>query len=233
MQNLMDSHDTDRLASMIVNADTAKYSDPEKIAYNMNGISGPPPAYKIRRPNARERAIQRLVVLFQMTYVGAPMIYYGDEAGMWGNNDPDDRMPMVWADLKFAPQSIDPRGKARQADDVAFDDGLFKFYKAAIELRRTHTVLRRGEFRMAGAFDEARTFAFQRRLDAENLLVVLNRSEQPQSVRIELPAEDAATFAKAKAIFTTSGEATVIGVEPAAGGVTIRLPARTGAVIAP
>ena len=50
-----------------------------------------------------------------MTYVGAPMIYYGDEAGMWGGHDPDDRMPMVWADLQYDPQAIDPRGDEREA----------------------------------------------------------------------------------------------------------------------
>ena len=37
-----------------------------------------------------------MVALFQFTYVGAPMMYYGTEAGMWGADDPCDRMPMVW-----------------------------------------------------------------------------------------------------------------------------------------
>ncbi len=73
------------------------------------------PNYAIRRPDEGERAIQRLVVLMQMTAVGAPMIYYGDEAGMWGATDPDDRQPMVWADLKYASQTIDPRTGSRAA----------------------------------------------------------------------------------------------------------------------
>ena len=34
-----------------------------------------------------------------MTYVGAPMIYYGDEVGMWGADDPSCRKPMLWDDL--------------------------------------------------------------------------------------------------------------------------------------
>ena len=50
-----------------------------------------------------------------MTYVGAPMIYYGDEAGMWGAGDPDDRMPMIWKDLQYQPQTIDPRGHDARA----------------------------------------------------------------------------------------------------------------------
>ena len=160
------------------------------------------------------------------------MIYYGDEAGMWGGNDPDDRMPMVWPDLKFAPQAIDPRGKPRQADEIGFDGEVFKFYKAAIDLRRTHTVLRRGEFRVVGAFDEARTIAFQRRTDSESLLVVLNRSEQSQTVRITLPAEDAAKHSHSRVIFSTPGEPATVGLDASAGILAVKLPALAGAVIA-
>ena len=233
MQNLMGSHDTDRLASMIVNSDLANYSDPEKIEYNSNADVHASKTYKICKPDARERAIQRLVVLFQMTYVGAPMIYYGDEAGMWGANDPDDRLPMAWPDLKFNPQSIDPRGGQRKPDEIGFNSEVFKFYKAAIALRLSHDALRHGDFRVAAAGDEAHTFAFQRHSDSEDLLAVLNRSEQPQNVRVPLSAADAAKFAKAKAIFSTAGEPSGIAVEHDSGAVVVKLPALSGAVIAP
>ena len=55
---------------------------------------------------------------------------------MWGADDPCDRMPMVWPELKYEPQQADPLGRPRPADAVAFDDGLFNFYRAAIALRR-------------------------------------------------------------------------------------------------
>ena len=105
MQNLMDSHDTDRLASMIANGEGTQYENGQ-ISFNERNNARASASYRIRQPNDRERDIQRLVVLFQMTYVGAPMIYYGDEAGMWGSNDPDDRMPMVWPEMQFAPQAL-------------------------------------------------------------------------------------------------------------------------------
>lgn len=229
MQNLMDSHDTERLASMIVNVDLANYTDPQKIAYNTNGIWGPPPPYKIRRPDDRERAIQQLVVLFQMTWPGAPMIYYGDEAGMWGNNDPDDRMPMAWADMKFAPQAIDPRGGARKPDDAGFDAAVFKFYKSAVALRRGQAALRRGECKVAGAFDEAKTIAFTRAAGSDSLLVVLNRSEQAQAVRLAVPAGSST----ARVIFSTGSEAATVGRDSATGPLNVKLPPLTGIVIAP
>src|SRR4029077_7799126 len=135
LQNLMDSHDTDRLASMIVNAGRRPYSQPSRVGYHL-GVSPPDcPTYAVRKPNDRERRVQRLVALLQMTYVGAPMIYYGTEAGMWGADDPCDRMPMVWAEMSFDPQQADPLGRPRPTNPVSFDDGLFKFYQAAIKFR--------------------------------------------------------------------------------------------------
>src|SRR5690606_15909435 len=98
-QNLVESHDTDRLASMIVNA-RETYSDRAWFDYDRGGVSPRGGGeYDIRKPDERERAIQRLVALFQMTYVGPPMVYYGTEAGMWGADDPDDRMPMTWPEM--------------------------------------------------------------------------------------------------------------------------------------
>ncbi|MDE2834068.1 MAG: hypothetical protein OXM02_06055 [Bacteroidota bacterium] len=56
-----------------------------------------------------------------MTWTGAPMVYYGSESGMWGADDPGDRMPMVWGDLIYEPQTHDPLGRIRMADSVAID----------------------------------------------------------------------------------------------------------------
>ena len=84
----------------------------------------------------RERRVQRLVALLQMTYVGPPMIYYGDEAGMWGADDPCDRMPMVWPELTYDPQQADPLGRKRGRTNRGVRRDLFRFYQAAITLRR-------------------------------------------------------------------------------------------------
>ena len=142
--NLIDSHDTDRLASMIVNAGRRPYEQPARFDYDVGVSPRYFPNYDVRKPNAAQRRIERLVALLQMTYVGAPMIYYGTEAGMWGGDDPCDRMPMVWPDMKYDPQQADPLGRPRQADSVEFDTGLFNYYRAAIELRKQCPALRRG-----------------------------------------------------------------------------------------
>ncbi len=153
MQNLIDSHDTDRLASMIVNGEGTAYQNPDEIEFNKDDSPSSSKTYKIHKPNERQRKIQRLIVLFEMCYLGAPMIYYGDEAGMWGAGDPDDRMPMVWKDLTYEPQAIDPRGKERTPDPVQFDEDLFDFYKTAIGLRRKHEALNHGDFSVVATDD--------------------------------------------------------------------------------
>jgi glycosidase len=46
------------------------------------------------------------MALFKFTYIGAPYIYYGEEVGMWGANDPDCRKPMIWDDMNMKMKNI-------------------------------------------------------------------------------------------------------------------------------
>ena len=76
-----------------------------------SGVSGSNPDYRIDRPDARTRRIQEMVLAQQFTWVGAPHIWYGDEVGMWGPDDPGPRKPMVWADLEYEDEASDPLGR--------------------------------------------------------------------------------------------------------------------------
>lgn len=138
MQNMMDSHDTERLASMIVNRPATSTQALWQPAITRNAWGTP--SYAIRKPNARERDVQKLIALFQMTYTGAPMLYYGTESGVWGGQDPDDRSPMNWQDIRFDAQAgTHSPAYIRPADDMNFDSSLAGFYKDLIRLaRRCH-----------------------------------------------------------------------------------------------
>lgn len=231
--NLVDSHDTDRLASMIVNAGRRGYAKPERHDYDIGVSPRWEKDYDVRRPTPAERRIQRMVALMQMTYVGPPMLYYGTEAGMWGADDPCDRMPMLWYDLAFDPQATDPRGRERPADPVAFDNDLFGFYRAVISLRRQHPALRRGGIEFLEADDAAGFLAFRRVGEDESLLVAFNRGDAAYDWRIPLAAGE--TVAE---VFVASGEVGTVRVEnpPAAAGAAERaaavaLPAREAVVL--
>jgi cyclomaltodextrinase len=191
LQNLVDSHDTDRLASMIVNRPTdGPYEQSDRFDYDVSSRVTPRHSknYLVHRPNEEDRRIQRMIVLLQMSYLGAPMLYYGDEAGMWGGDDPCDRMPMTWDDMQFEPQAADPLGRPREADAVEFDRELYDFYRDAIELRREHEALRHGSFASEAVDDPAKFYALKRELDGERVYAAFNRGEA--AFIWELPASN-------------------------------------------
>ena len=118
--NLMDSHDTDRHASMILNPD---------LDFDRNRSPIDNPNYILRKPTENERKTQKLIAAFKMTFIGAPLIYYGTEAGMWGTDDPDNRKPMLWEDIKYDDEKTHPlAGKTRPDDPNFFDKSLFQYY---------------------------------------------------------------------------------------------------------
>jgi glycosidase len=226
MQNLMDSHDTDRLASMIVNAGKRPYKEPNRFDYDIGDSPRYVPDYDVRQPNDRERRVQRVVALLQMTYVGAPMIYYGTEAGMWGADDPCDRMPMVWPELTYEPQQADPLGRPRQANPVAFDESLFRYYQAAIKFRRDNPALRRGDIEFVTTDDQAEFLGFRRSDATDTLLIGLNRSGKPFKWR--LPGAKGELVSQ---VFTASGDVDRFTIERKGGETIGSVPAIDGVVL--
>ncbi|MBP7867950.1 MAG: alpha-glucosidase C-terminal domain-containing protein [Acidobacteria bacterium] len=181
-QNLLDSHDSTRMASHVVNGPHLFF---EKWGEYYGLSKGDNPRFDTRRPTADERKLQLLAVAFLMTYPGAPMVYYGDEAGMWGANDPCCRKPMVWDDLRYAPEAVLPGGGPRpKADPVAFDRAVFETFRELIRLRRAHPALREGDFRALRAGDDG-VYAFSRAAGGERVVVVLNRDAEARTVTLE------------------------------------------------
>lgn len=186
MQNLYDSHDTNRLASHIVNRGAGGYRNWGEYFDRSKATN---PAFDTRKPTEYERRLQKLCVLFQMTYVGAPMIYYGGEAGMWGANDPCCRKPMVWDDMAFDPEVIRPDGSQREAGDpVSFDAELHAYHRALIGIRNRHTALRTGDFVTLVADDARSVYAFSRTEGTHTVIIALNNHDSPQTVSVPCPA---------------------------------------------
>src|SRR5690606_36161528 len=118
-QNLFDSHDTNRMASHVVNGEKKQYRNwGEYFGWSQSKN----PGYLTRKPNEKEIKIQRQIIAFMICYVGAPMFYYGTEAGMWGANDPDCRKPMVWPEMKFSPECVNPDQRKKGVCDPVFYD---------------------------------------------------------------------------------------------------------------
>ncbi|WP_096437015.1 alpha-glycosidase [Alteribacter populi] len=107
----------------------------------------------------------KLAATFQLTYTGAPCIYYGDEVGMDGGDDPDCRKPMVW-------------------DENHQDKNLFKFYQELIQLRKDHRAFRDGSFRFLSAEKSEHYVAYERTDEYNRFIVVLNGAEDEKTITL-------------------------------------------------
>ncbi len=147
----------------------------------------------------------RLAVFFQMTFPGAPTIYYGDEVGVSGGEDPYNRAPYPWADLGGKP-----------------DNNLLREFKKLTQLRRDHAVLRRGSID-APAYIDDQVIVLVRRLGAGSAVVAMNNAATPKTVTVMLP--EGMNAASLKDAFSGA----VLRITD--GSVTITVPALYGTVL--
>ncbi|UCH65806.1 MAG: alpha-glucosidase C-terminal domain-containing protein [Ignavibacterium sp.] len=185
LQNLMSSHDTDRLSSMIKNPD--RKFDHDAKEHN--------PSYNPGKPTKEEYEKQKLIAAFQMTYLGAPMIYYGDEVGMWGADDPHDRKPMVWDELSYDDELIDESsgfGTGYDSYEVSQNEDLLYWYKKVTSIRNQNKSLRLGKQRFLYVSDGTKTFAFERTYENERMICAFNLEDEEQMFTI--PMEERKIF---------------------------------------
>lgn len=109
----------------------------------------------------------KLALFFLMTFVGVPSVLYGDEAGIEGPTECEYRKPMPWAS--------NPE-----------ENGLFRFLKGIIGIRRQHEALVYGDFQTVTA-EETGLYAFFRGTKREGLLVVLNNSGAEKTLTVPSP----------------------------------------------
>ena len=158
-----------------------------------------------------DKATVRLATLFQMTFPGAPCVYYGDEIALRGtkaydkpHRDRDARWPFPWH------------------DPSRWDREMLAFFRQAIALRHAHPALRHGRYDTLYA--QGHCYAFARSHAEETLVTVINAGEQAAGLSL-----DVARFCRegtdVKVIF---GEGT--GGVVRGGQLAVAVPARTPAV---
>ncbi len=117
------------------------------------------------------KGIFREAVVIQMTWVGAPTLYYGDEAGVCGFTDPDNRRTYPWGEE---------------------DQSLISFYKEAICIHKENPVLTHGSVRFLTLDYQFLSYG---RFDDENqMVVVVNNGREEKEINIpvwkaEVPRE--------------------------------------------
>lgn len=214
MMNVAASHDSPRLATSLFN----------KTKYKFQAKPSDNPDYKIHRPDERTRREQRLLLLHQFTFPGAPHIWNGDEVGMWGADDPDCRKPMLWDDLTYEPESAHLLpGHERPVDPVAPDNGLRAFYTQLAHFRRRHPMLAYADLAFTLADDLQMTLAYSRVLEEEEIVAAFNRSDAPKELRV--PVRLGGTYRRALPDgrrFVTRNKILCLKLSPLEGVVLVR-----------
>ncbi|MGE5263098.1 MAG: alpha-amylase family glycosyl hydrolase [Acidobacteriota bacterium] len=137
LMNLLDSHDTERALWTLTPG-----------AANSSGRENPANL-------AQGKLNLRMATLAQFSYGGAPTVYYGDEAGMTGDTDPDDRRTYPWPDLGGSP-----------------DGDLIKHYQKLSQVRHQNPVFSNGDFRVLLTHEASHTLAFGRKTDKQAAIFV-------------------------------------------------------------
>jgi len=194
LMNLLDSHDTERLLwALTPGAETRAGRE-----LNAGNVA-----------EGKQRV--RLASLLQFTVPGAPTVYYGDEVGLTGDDDPDDRRTMPWADLGGTP-----------------DLALRTHYQGLAALRRATPALRDGSIRFLLADDAAGALAYGRKAGDQAAVVALNRSGAEQTLEIPVAGflPDGTALAAAFSVGTVAGGTAVAG-----GKLAVTLGPRSGVVL--
>lgn len=106
-------------------------------------------------------AVMREAVAFQMTWIGAPTVYYGDEVGVCGFTDPDNRRTYPWGHE---------------------DQQMLGFHKEMIRIHKEHEALRTGAVVMLHC--EKNILAYGRFTEEEQIIVILNNRSELAEVTV-------------------------------------------------
>jgi cyclomaltodextrinase len=177
--------------------------DPDVVAVQLN-LLGSHDAPRLRTVLGDDDAGVRLATILQMTLPGAPCIYYGDEVGLAGGNDPDCRGAFPW-------------------DEARWDAALLRFTRDIARLRSHEAVLRRGSLAILGAARSA--VVFERRLREHQMIVAVNSGEVTETIVIQPSGRTDATPVTR---FATGAVAVSSGL---GGGLSVMIPPRSGAIV--
>jgi alpha-amylase len=118
----------------------------------------------------------RLCVALQMTSLGIPVIYYGEEVARRGGAWPSNRDDMPWGERAVAPGA-----------GVARDEALRADYRRWITLRRAHPALARGTFRELSTAGDLLVFAREDEGSGDAVVVAINRGAESAAAAVPAP----------------------------------------------
>src|SRR5205085_8212854 len=127
---------------------------PQALAASMNLIDSHDTARALTDLNG-DKSLLRNMALMQFTWPGLPTVYYGDEAGMTGGGDPDDRRTYPWG---------------------SEDKQLIDYYSLLAKTRHGSTALQSGDYINLGYDNQLDTYAYARKDPGGSAVAALTRT---------------------------------------------------------
>lgn len=178
MMNLSASHDTPRLLSTFFNHNKYKFHCKPQEDRD----------YRTDKPGEFTYHRVKLFLLHQFTYIGAPHIWNGDEMGMLGADDPDNRKPLTWPDIAFEAETQSDFSTYQYTFTPVFDKDMYAYYKSLIRLRKSDKVFIYGEVEMHDLSVNNTILAYSRTTSDSKVWVIINN--HPEYNEAYLPIKD-------------------------------------------
>jgi len=158
MGNTLDSHDQIRIMSLLEGDMTMSENGVERAFHE--------PRIEVDEQLTYQK--EQVLFCYLLTVPGVPIIYYGDEFGMTGANDPDNRRMMRFGDQLTEPEKEQLKRNSK-----------------LIQLRKEYSALRRGDYLNLYAGDNVMIYsrgdAFQR------LIIALNKNDRSENINLTIP----------------------------------------------
>jgi len=189
------------------------YSDPSKLVVflGLHDVS------RFMNESGATAQGLKLAYTFLFTTRGIPLIYYGDEIGMPGGSDPDNRRDFPGGWLRDSRNAFTPLGRTASELD------LFNHVRKLGALRGGAEALRRG--RLVHLAAEENAYVYARISPQQRMVAALNISDQPQAVQVDVTPLGPAAGARLEPRFGGAVTQAIDGPE-----LTLQLPPRSGLV---
>ncbi|MEW5798289.1 MAG: glycoside hydrolase family 13 protein [Bacteroidota bacterium] len=197
------AHDKISSTEFLNRLQTVRESYPSECNYAMQNLLGSHDTERYLTMCKEDIWRVKLSLIFQMTYVGAPMIYYGDEIGMEGGKDPDCRRCMIW-------------------DEIKWNKELRTLAKKLTGIRNENATLRRGDFTAVTDHVPEHVVLFKRSLDNQTSFVAINKNKNAVNLTFRISTVTASMKELLSGDVVTASE----------GKITTHLPAHSGKIFA-
>jgi cyclomaltodextrinase len=143
---------------------------PKEVSYALQNLIGSHDTERFLTLCENDTAKLKLAIVAQLMYLGAPMIYYGDEIGTTGGKDPECRKTMRW-------------------DSLTWNNNLRDWYRTNIKIRTENKIFSFGTVRFILADTSKNIVAFVREYDNSVAVVILNMSKCNNNISVSMLPE--------------------------------------------